>query len=119
MMVRIKDGVEFAVIAPAGYLILQAIKEVSAEEDIDLTITSGTDGDHSGPTDPHKTGEAYDIRSKDLDRGMKSHVLVRLSEELGDGFFCFLESPGGASEHIHCQREKGTTFTIQDFFARS
>ncbi len=116
-MIKVKDGVEFTVIAPAGYVILEALKRIAAEEDIDLVITSACDGDHSGPTDPHKTGEAYDIRSHDLDRMMKLQIVMRLVEELGDRFYAFLESPGLPNEHIHIQRAKGTTFTVEDLLA--
>ncbi len=49
---------------------------------VDLTITSGTDGAHSGPGDPHYHGEAYDVRSHDLDDVTKPE-LNELAEMAG------------------------------------
>jgi hypothetical protein len=116
MSVKIKPGVEFAVVAPGGFLILQSLKAASKTLGIDLTITSGTDGAHSGPTDPHKTGEAYDVRSNDLAHEQKAQVLNAVMGELEMGrFYGFLEGMGTANEHFHFQRSKGTTFSVEDF----
>lgn len=118
-MIKVKDGVEFAVIAPAGHVILDALKYVSDIQGLDLTITSGTDGRHSGPTDPHKTGEAYDIRSHDLPADKKEHIIDIIRGVLGDRFYAFLESPGTDNEHIHIQRRRGTVFTALDLLERA
>lgn len=116
MSIAIKPGVRFDVIAPAGYMILSALKHTSKALAVDLTITSGTDGMHSGLYDPHNTGEAYDIRTKDLDPSLKWEVLETLMTVLGrERFFGFLESPGRPNEHIHCQRKIGTRYTVEDF----
>lgn len=115
-MIRIKPGVEFAVVAPAGYAILSALKETSTFLAIDLTITSGTDGTHHGPTDPHYSGQAYDVRSHDLSPLMKGRVLTEIFAILGhEKFSGRLESPGTPDEHFHIQRRIGTTWTVQDF----
>lgn len=115
-MIKVKPGVEFSVIAPAGYMILSALKYTSKLLGMDLTITSGTDGEHSGPTDPHHAGEAYDVRSHDLQPSVKSAVLMAMMNELGTNhFYGFLESPGTDGEHFHIQRAKGTTFSVEDF----
>jgi hypothetical protein len=115
MSVKVKPGVEFAVVAPAGFLILQAIRAASEELVSDLTITSGTDGEHSGPTDPHKTGEAYDVRSQDLGATARSRLLGLVMADLGwERFYGFLESPDTPNEHFHIQRKKGMTFTVGD-----
>ncbi len=111
-MIKVKDGVQFAVIAPGGFLILQKLKQVSRDIGIDLTITSGTDGEHSGPNDPHKRGEAYDIRSHDLIS--KSSIVYMLGLRLGPKFYAFLEDPDNSNEHIHVQVAKDKTFTIHD-----
>jgi hypothetical protein len=119
--------VRFDRIAPAGFRILGAFDAVSKDWPFPITITSGTDGTHSGPTDPHPLGEAYDIRSNDLPSVDVKHALVRaimerLSESATDipfetsggwateHFFGFLEAAGTANEHIHIQRRKGTTY---------
>lgn len=117
-MIKIKDGVEFSVIAPGGYAIIRALKQVSRNIEQDLTITSGTDGEHSGPHDPHKLGKAYDIRSHDMiDDTMKRQVVFSLSTILGSKFYAALESPGTFNEHIHIQVAKFQEFTIFDLLS--
>lgn len=106
--VRVKPGVEFAVIAPGGFVILAAIQRATGFIYHDLTITSGTDGAHSGPDDPHHRGEAYDIRSHDLPD--KQAALSNIQGILGPGFFAFLEDAGTENEHIHAQVAKGATY---------
>lgn len=116
MSVTIKPGARFDVIAPAGFAILEAIKIVSAETGIDLVITSGTDGTHSGPDDPHKTGEAYDVRTHDLTPMQKNYVFDTLKMYLDeDDFYGTIEDLGGTNEHMHWQRKKGTKFNVEDF----
>lgn len=115
-MIKVKDGVAFTTIAPAGFAILAALKRASVALAVDLTITSACDGEHSGPTDPHKLGEAYDVRSHDLDPALRPQVLDAVMRELGfERFFGFLEAAGTSNEHFHFQRAKSTTFTIEDF----
>lgn len=110
-VVRVKDGVTFNVIAPAGFRILSAIDQVAGVSDFDLRITSGDDGEHSGPTDPHKLGEAYDVGSKEHPPDRKTMILNKIMNILGfDRFYGFLESPDTESEHFHFQRKKGTTY---------
>ena len=89
MALKVKQGVEFTV-APAGVAILQTLKSVSKILALDLTITSGSDGAHSGPNDPHKRGEAYDIRSHDIPPGDRMRILSMIMSQLGPDFFGFL-----------------------------
>lgn len=118
MSIRIKPGVEFAVVAPAGFLILEALRAASDELGVDLTITSGTDGAHSGPADPHHSGQAYDVRSNDLGPATQGRVVEVVMAGLGwTRFFGFLEAGGTPNAHFHFQRKKGTTFTVQDLLA--
>ena len=110
-VVRVKDGVSFAKIAPAGFRILAAIDLISQTLEIDLTITSACDGTHSGPTDPHHRGEAYDVRSHDLTAEIKQNILSEVMSELGtEHFFGWLEAEGTDNEHFHFQIKKGTTY---------
>ena len=110
-VIRVKDGVQFSVIAPGGFRILSAIDQVARSYALDLTITSGTDGAHSGPNDPHHRGEAYDIRTHDMTAQQKQDVLDKLMALLGyDCFYGFIEAPGTDNEHIHCQVKRGTTY---------
>src|SRR6267378_7969629 len=81
MALKAANGVQFAVIGPAGFEILRALAEVSKHAGQDLTITSGTDGVHSGAEDPHHSGQAYDIHSHDLLN--KQDILTAIMSELG------------------------------------
>lgn len=109
-VVRTKPGVQFTVIAPGGLRILSAIDQCATEVGIDLTVTSACDGDHSGPSDPHHRGEAYDIRTHDMTADQKAVVLKEITDTLGGQFYAFLESPRTDNEHIHCQVAKGTVY---------
>jgi hypothetical protein len=107
----VKDGVQFAKIAPAGFRILAALDNVARQAGLDLTVTSACDGEHSGPNDPHHRGEAYDVRSHDLNKEQKDMVLDLVMKWLGtERFFGWLESPGSSNEHFHFQIKKGTTY---------
>jgi hypothetical protein len=108
-VVRVKSGVLFEKIAPGGFEILRAITDAAMTLVQDITITSGTDGAHSGPTDPHHRGEAYDVRTQDAPD--KQKLLVAILETLApDQFYGFIEDPGTPNEHIHCQVKKGTVY---------
>jgi hypothetical protein len=107
--VRIKDGVQFTIIAPGGFRILAAIDAAVEKIAHDLTITSACDGEHSGPEDPHHLGLAYDVRTHDLpDKQLALDSLIAFLGE--DRFYCFLEDPNTENEHIHCQVKKGTVY---------
>ena|SRR5690349_9517544 len=118
-VVFVKDGVQFAKIAPAGMRLLGAFDRACVQLGFDLTITSGTDGEHSGPDDPHHTGEAYDVRSQGIDD--KEGVLMAVLNQFGHPtptsggyatayFFGWLEQAGTPNEHFHFQRRRGTTY---------
>ena len=113
-VIYVKDGVEFLVIAPGGFVLLSAIQRTATSLGLDLTITSGTDGEHSGPNDPHHRGEAYDVRTHGMTPQQKSAVVNSISAFAGPGFYVFLESPGTDNEHIHGQVAKGTTYPPQE-----
>lgn len=114
--IKVKPGVEFRVIAPAGYRILAALKETARAMGLDLTITSACEGAHSGLTDPHYSGEAYDVRSHDLSPELRPKVLDSVLQQLGrERFFGFLEAPGTSNEHFHFQRRNNTKYSVEDF----
>lgn len=108
--VYVKSGVLFTMIAPGGFRILSSIDQVAEKLDLDLIITSACDGLHSGVSDPHHRGEAYDIRSHDFTDDQKDRILAEIREILGPAFYIFLESPNSDSEHFHAQVRKGTTY---------
>jgi hypothetical protein len=110
-VVRVKPGVEFTVIAPGGFCILSAIQRATSEVGVDLWITSACDGEHSGPSDPHHSGNAFDVRSHDLPSEIKQKVLDCVNGILGvQAFYGFLESPDTDNEHFHFQIKKGTVY---------
>lgn len=108
---RTKPGVYFSVISPAGFRILSAIDQTAVALSVDLVITSGTDGAHSGPNDPHHRGEAYDVRSQGFSPEMKQSILNGVMGKLGfERFYGFLEAAGTENEHFHFQVKKGTEY---------
>ena len=108
-VVLVKDGVMFKMGAPGGFVILAAITGACAAIGHDVTITSGSDGEHSGPNDPHHSGNAYDVRTHDVPD--KNALLLEIEKRLDPGcFFAFIEDPGGPNEHIHAQVRKGTVY---------
>lgn len=117
--VQVKPGVTFpattgpykGTIAPGGFRILGALEVVARKLGVNLTITSGSDGEHSGPDDPHYRAEAYDVRSHDFPGDYQPVVLNAIQAVLPtDLFFVFLENPGTDDEHWHAQVKKGTTY---------
>lgn len=131
MPVTVKEGVQFTVLAPAGMRLLEAIKETARTLNSHLMITCACD-DHD-PDDPHTTGEAYDLRSHDLQPRQKRAVLRELMLQLQHGeldaplavsgglatmsFFAFLEDENTENEHFHVQRRRSTVYTIEDYLA--
>jgi len=105
--VRVKDGVQFK-ITPGGIRILAAFDYAAWHIAHDITITSGADGIHSGPADPHPKGDAYDARIHDLPDPQLA--LKALQDFLGDRFFVWIEDAGTDNEHIHAQVKKGTVY---------
>lgn len=123
---RVKDGVAFAPIAPAGFRILGALERTARRLQLDLTITSGSDGHIA--SDPHALGEAFDVRTHDLTDDQKRLVLKQTMLDLCDdqnmmdtpmitsgglatlNFFGWIEHPQQPNEHLHVQRRKGTVY---------
>lgn len=106
-----KEGVLFQKIAPSGFRILSAIDQTAWNLGIDLEITAGTNGTHSGPNDPHYRGEAYDLHSKSYTPDLKQQIFEAIMSLLGfDRFYGFLEDEGTPNEHWHFQRKKGTAY---------
>jgi hypothetical protein len=128
-VVRVKPGVQFTTIAPAGFRLLGAIEATARQLHLELTITSACDGEHSGPDDPHHRGEAYDIRTHGMSDALKDAVCRMIIGGCSDGFevppfaltdtprsiataqfYGFIEKPGTLNEHIHVQLRKGRIY---------
>jgi hypothetical protein len=127
--VRVKGGVQFTLISPAGFRILAAVERAARVLRLTLVITSACDGAHSGPADPHHRGDAFDIRTHDWAEALKDGVLRFIIQELNDDgpagilpvpgiprslatsrYFGFIEQPGTPNEHIHVQLRHNATY---------
>lgn len=133
-MITCKSGVVIMPLAPAGVRILEAIKQAAKTVGVQIVITSGRDGVHSGPSDPHKLGEAFDLRTHGYTDEEKRDLLTQImlslqTEDPQDApietagglatkrFFGFLEDAGGPNEHLHIQRRNNTVYTLDDYLA--
>lgn len=114
MALQVKPGVQFT-FAPGGFRILEVLKEVALLLGRDLTITSGCDGVHSGPSDPHFSGNAYDIRTHDLAIDVQLRVFTLLTQRLGPRFYVLHEDQGTDNDHIHVQVKKATVYSMFDY----
>lgn len=105
----------------AGIALLAAFWRAAQDLQRDLTITSGADGAHSGATDPHHLGNAFDVRSHDFLPSEKDSFVRQVLNYLGavspqDGgyvtnfFFGWLEQAGTANEHFHFQLRRGVQY---------
>lgn len=100
------DYVRFAVISDVTVRLLGAVVAVARQtSDVDVVlITSGSDGTHSGPSDPHHFGRALDLRTHNFsDHAARIAFVAALQQELGAKFFVELEDPGLDNEHVHLQ----------------
>lgn len=120
--IQVKDGVDFgSTLAPAGVRILDVLKRLAPTYDFDITITSARDGAHSGPDDPHHSGEAFDIRSNGLTALQVAALLQDVQRCLYTStprrFYAFYEAAGTPNAHVHVQRRAGTSYTVRDYLA--
>lgn len=114
---------------PAGLRIICEACNIVKDLPWDVGITSGTEGQHSGPTDPHPRGEAIDFmthnfRTMEEKYSFASSLAIRLNDGLatrvnghddvdgwaGAKFFVFVEHPGQPKEHVHAQVRKGCQY---------
>ena len=117
--VRVKPGVTFDGLKPAGVRLLAAIDRMSQILVRDLMITCGTD---SHPAmDPHTRGEAVDVRTSDLPPAVILTLVNGLTKLLGPDFTVLYETPvkktdvlasiayfnpQATGEHLHLQLRK-------------
>ena len=123
-VVRHRPAARFDQIRPAGFRILAAIDHAAQACRVDLMITSGTDS--HAITDPHASGEAYDVSVHQLSAQQIADVKAILERTLGSLFTVLYEVPKVPSDptlrpiayvnlkatgpHFHIQRRKGTVF---------
>lgn len=121
-VLRFRSTVQLTVIAPGGAALLAAFVLAAKKLEQDFIVTSGTDGEHTGPLDPHKRGEAYDGHSKDFNNKV---AVIQLILQLADDscspfptsggwattyFFGWLEDAGTENEHFHFQVRHGVEY---------
>lgn len=105
----------------AGTLLLWAFQQWVNETGQGLTVTSGADGEHSGPDDPHHSGNAFDVRSHNFALDEKESFVRKVLNYLGDPqpssggyvtqyFFGWIENKGEPNEHAHFQLRHGMTY---------
>jgi len=124
---RVKPGVTFATISPGGFVMLAALWRTSQSLGHDVTITSATDGAHSGDNDPHHLGRAYDVRTQGFAGAkMLSTIMNELRDNTNDKvipvaggfvtrhFFGWIEEVAAPNEHIHLQVRRGITYPPDD-----
>ena len=118
------QAVKFATIAPAGFRILAAASELAKDWPEDIFITSGTDGIHSGPTDPHLRGSGYDFQTNKWPIETQQafvRAIVERAEGNGESavsvgggwgtthFWGFVEAFGTPNNHGHVQLRQGVS----------
>lgn len=111
---------------PAGARIIAALDRTASVCRTNLHITSGTDGAHGGPTDPHARGEAFDVSVIGMDPFLIVQVHQYLAQLLGPLFTVLYEAPtppadarlkeivyvnrDATAPHFHLQPKKGSTW---------
>ncbi len=128
---RLKDDARCSRPAPAGFRLLGALDQVTRRLAIALEITSGDEPRGRAATDPHMTGEAYDVSVRDLSPAQIARVHTLLRTLLDQAQFTVLyECPQIPSDpllrtiavvnahatapHLHLQRKKGTAWPPAD-----
>lgn len=97
MQLSIKPGVRIRGISNEmllGIMVAQSVFENFKE---DMTITSITDGDHKAGS-LHHTGEAVDLRSRDIEGNVLVQIVAQLRQHLGGYFDVVVET-----DHIHVE----------------
>lgn len=121
---RHRNSVKFDRIGPAGFRILGALDRATEICHTDLMITCGSD---SHPlSDPHSSGEAYDVSVINLAPNQIVQLKNALEDDLGPLFTVLYETPSppvdsrlktiayinkaATGPHFHIQRKKGTVY---------
>ena len=98
-MIKVKTGVQFH---PKSLRCSEALRMLwiaqrEAPVGYEMTITSGCDGEHK-VNSAHYRGEAFDLRTRDLQIHDVEVWVENIQEMLGGNYFVLLES-----DHIHMQ----------------
>lgn len=118
-MARLTTADEFRLefVTPAGLRILSVLQQIASAQDRDLVLTAGTNGNHSGPGDPHTRGDAFDLRLLDRSPIQRQTLVGLIVAKLGPAFTVLYEmaeaTPQTTEEHCHIQVKKGTVYPPQ------
>lgn len=93
----LKEGVKLKGLQPEALLGIVATKEVVEAFGVEFVITSVTDGTHM-VTSLHYKGQAFDLRSRDMAKGVPEKVVAALKLALGKDFDILFEG-----DHIHVE----------------
>lgn len=109
---RCTPDVRFDELTEAGLLMLSTLRVLAKPLPFDtLWVTAAANGVHSGPTDPHYRGLAFDVRTHLFPtRAARFKFCDQLTAALGPQFFAFVEDPDAPNEHIHVQVAKGHAY---------
>ena len=96
---QIKSGVKLTALAPQLLVGLMALHEEYDKLNVEVVITSGTDGRHSVGS-KHYRGDALDIRTRNLPDPQTTapQIVHRLRGQLGPDFDILFET-----DHIHME----------------
>lgn len=104
-MILVKTGVIFKRLKPEIYGVLDLVDEIFTINGAYVVITSANDGKHMAGS-RHYTDDALDLRSKHVQKPIKSKVLTELRLNLGDDYDVLLENVGKPNEHYHLEFDK-------------
>lgn len=101
MLLSIKPGVRVRGVSNEILLAVMVAQSVFENFKEDMTITSITDGDHKAGS-LHHTGEAIDLRIRDIDPAVLPALVDGLCVHLSSSYDVVLEG-----DHIHIEYDPG------------
>lgn len=101
MLLSIKPGVRVRGVSNEILLAIMVAQSVFEYFKEDMTITSITDGDHKAGS-LHNTGDAVDLRTREVDPRFISQLVAQLQTSLGNSYDVVLED-----DHIHVEYDPG------------
>lgn len=129
-MLRFKPGTSLKLLRPAGGVILCALAAAAHILGREVWVSCANEG--HGPTDPHTTGEAFDVSLLGLEEAQVADLVANLfvtGSFTRERFTVLYEyaspldapklealkrygyqNPHATAKHLHIQRRKGTVY---------
>ena len=102
MPIKIKPGASIENCGPEILRAAIAIDPIFSAHGADLVITSGSENyKHSAERSKHYSGDAIDVRSKNIPESERKSVAAKIKRKLGPDFVVIYESAGKPYEHYH------------------